>query len=175
MNAGHQIARSDMTTAVPIIRQQGEGERMWFAGGGVFTWKATAQETGGAFLLIEDHLERGKVTPLHRHPDQDEAIYVLHGELVAHVEDEDHPVGPGGLFFAPRGVPHAFMVASETAHVLSVQTPGSGESFYREAGEPASSREETERPADWPRLRAVAERSSCIDILGPPPFAAERA
>ena len=164
-----------MSTAVPIIRQQGEGEQMWFAGGGVITWKATAAETGGAFLMFEDRMERGKVTPLHTHPDQDEAIYVLDGEIVAHVDDAQHRVGAGGLFFAPRGVPHAFMVASETAHILSVQTPGNGESFYREAGEPATSEEESLRPADWPRLRAVAERSNCIEILGPPPFATERA
>ena len=159
-----------MSTAVPIIRQQGEGERMWFAGGGVFTWKATAAETGGAFLMFEDRMERGKVTPLHMHPDQDEALYVLDGEIIAHVDDAQHRVGAGGLFFAPRGVPHAFMVASETAHILSVQTPGNGESFYREAGEPATSEEQSARPADWPRLRAVAERSNCIEILGPPPF-----
>jgi quercetin dioxygenase-like cupin family protein len=164
-----------MSTAVPIIRQQGEGEQMWFAGGGVITWKATAAETGGAFLMFEDRMERGKVTPLHTHPDPDEAIYVLDGEIVAHVDDAQHRVGAGGLFFAPRGVPHAFMVASETAHILSVQTPGNGESFYREAGEPATSEEDSRRPADWPRLRAVAERSNCIEILGPPPFATERA
>ena len=113
-----------MSTAVPIIRQQGEGERMWFAGGGVITWKATAAETGGAFLMFEDRMERGKVTPLHTHPDQDEAIYVLDGEIVAHVDDAQHRVGAGGLFFAPRGVPHAFMVASETAHILSRQGTG---------------------------------------------------
>jgi quercetin dioxygenase-like cupin family protein len=160
-----------MSTAVPIIRQQGEGERMWFAGGGVFTWKATAEETGGALLMIEDRMERGKVTPLHLHPDQDEAIYVLDGEIVAHVNDAQHRVGRGGLFFAPRGVPHAFMVASQTAHILSVQTPGSGEAFYREAGEPATSEDDASRPADWPRLKAVAEHSPCIEILGPPPFA----
>ena len=50
-------------------------------------------------------MERGKVTPLHTHPDQDEAIYVLDGEIVAHVDDAQHRVGAGGLFFAPRGVP----------------------------------------------------------------------
>ena len=164
-----------MSTAVPIIRQQGEGERMWFAGGGVFTWKATAEETGGAFFMIEDRMQRGKVTPLHTHPGQDEAIYVLDGEIVAHVDDTQHRVGAGGLFFAPRGVPHAFMVTSETAHVLSVQTPGSGESFYREAGESATSDADASRPADWARLRAVAERSDCIEILGPPPFAEQTA
>jgi quercetin dioxygenase-like cupin family protein len=159
------------STATPIIRQAGEGERMWFAGGGVFTWKASAEETGGAFIMFEDHMERGKVTPLHTHPGQDEAIYVLDGEIVAHLEDAPQQrVGTGGLFFAPRGVPHAFMVSSETAHVLSVQTPGDGESFYRDAGEPVTSDADAARPADFDRLRAVAERSDCIEILGPPPF-----
>ena len=34
-----------MQTATAIVRQGGEGERMWFAGGGTFTWKATGDET----------------------------------------------------------------------------------------------------------------------------------
>ena len=160
-----------MSTAVPIIRQGGEGEQMWFAGGGVFTWKATAEETGGAFVLLEDHMERGKVTPLHLHPDTDEAIYVLDGELLVHADGENHTVGPGGLFFAPRGYPHAFMVTSDTARVLGLQTPGSGESFYRDAGETVTSAADAARPADFARLRQAAERSPSIELLGPPPFA----
>jgi quercetin dioxygenase-like cupin family protein len=163
-----------MTSAVPIIRQAGEGEQMWFAGGGAFTWKATAAETGGAFIMLEDRMLRGKTTPLHTHPNEDEAIYVLEGELLVDVEGEQHRVGPGGLFVAPRGVPHAFMVTSETAHVLSLQTPGTGESFYREAGEPVRSAVDASRPADWARLRSVAERSESIELLGPAPFAAAR-
>lgn len=163
-----------MSTAVPIIRQDGEGELMWFAGGGAFTWKATAAETGGAFILMEDRMKGGKVTPLHLHPDEDEAIYVLEGELLVDVEGEQHRVGRGGFFFAPRGVAHAFMVTSQTAHVLALQTPGTGESFYRDAGEPVSSAADASRPPDWDRLREVAERSRCIELLGPPPFAAAR-
>ena len=161
-----------MSTAVPIIRQDGEGEQMWFAGGGTFTWKATAAETAGAFIMLEDRMERGKTTPLHMHPNEDEAIYVLEGELLVDIEGEQHRVGQGGLFVAPRGVAHAFMVTSETAHVLSLQTPGTGESFYRDAGEPVSATVDGSRPADWARLRAVAEQSDSIELLGPPPFAA---
>jgi quercetin dioxygenase-like cupin family protein len=164
-----------MTSAVPIIRQAREGEQMWFAGGGTFTWKATAAETGGAFIMLEDRMDRGKTTPLHTHPNEDEAIYVLEGELLVDIEGEQHRVGPGGLFVAPRGVPHAFMVTSETAHVLSVQTPGTGEAFYRDAGEPIDSPADAARPADWARLRAVAERSESIVLLGPAPFAAQQA
>ncbi|MEA2123924.1 MAG: hypothetical protein QOI80_706 [Solirubrobacteraceae bacterium] len=162
-----------MSSAVPIIRQADEGEQMWFAGGGAFTWKATAAETGGAFIMLEDRMVQGKTTPNHIHPNEDEAIYVLEGELLVDVEGEQHRVGPGGLFVAPRGVPHAFMVTSETAHVLSVQTPGTGESFYREAGEPVSATVDASAPADWARLRAVAERSESIEIVGPPPFSAD--
>lgn len=161
-----------MSSAVPIIRQDGEGERMWFAGGGAFTWKATAAETGGAFILMEDRMAGGKVTPFHSHPNEDEAIYVLEGELLVDIEGEQQRVGPGGFFFAPRGVAHAFMVTSESARVLGLQTPGTGESFYREAGEPVTSEADASRPADWKRLRAVAERSECIELLGPPPFQA---
>lgn len=161
-----------MSTAVPIIRQAGEGEQLWFAGGGVFTMKASAAETGGAFILLEDRMVRGKTTPLHLHPNEDEAIYVLEGELLVDVEGEQHRVGQGGLFVAPRGVPHAFMVTSETAHILSLQTPGTGEAFYRALTEPVSSTADASRPPDWARLREVAERSESIELLGPPPFAA---
>jgi quercetin dioxygenase-like cupin family protein len=163
-----------MSSAVPIIRQAGEGEQMWFAGGGTFTWKATAAETGGALIMLEDRMVRGKTTPLHTHPNEDEAIYVLEGELLVDVEGEQRRVGQGGLFFAPRGVAHAFMVTSETAHVLSVQTPGTGESFYRDAGEPIGSAADASRPADWARLRTVAEQSESIELLGPAPFPAAR-
>jgi quercetin dioxygenase-like cupin family protein len=160
-----------MSTAVPIIRQDGEGEQMWFAGGGTFTWKATAAETGGAFLLLEDRMERGKVTPFHLHPNEDETIYVLAGELLVDMDGEQHRVGQGGLFLAPRGVPHAFLVVSESARVLALQTPGTGEAFYRDAGEPLDSAADPTRPPDWDRLRQVAEQSESIELLGPPPFA----
>ncbi len=161
-----------MSTATPIIRQQGEGEQMWFAGGGVFTWKATAAETGGRFLLIEDRMERNKMTPMHLHPQQDEAIYVLDGDLLVDIDGEQHAVHRGGLFFAPRGVPHAFTVTSESAHVLSVMVDGSGEDFYRQAGRPVTSPADAEKPADFALLRRVAESSPSIELLGPPPFTA---
>jgi len=37
----------------PTIRADDEGERRWFFGGGVHTWKVTPEETGGAFMLFE--------------------------------------------------------------------------------------------------------------------------
>jgi quercetin dioxygenase-like cupin family protein len=162
-----------MSTAVPIIRNAGEGERRWFAGGGVHIMKATAEETDGAFMLLEDQMTRGKTTPLHTHPNLDETLIVLEGEILVYIEGREHRVGPGGVAVALRGVPHAFMVTSESARILALQTPGSGEAFYREASEPASAETDQDRPPDWERVRAAAERHpDIIQILGPPPFEA---
>ena len=147
-----------MSTAQAIIRQDGEGEQLWFAGGGVFTMKASAAETGGAFVLFEDRVVRGKTTPMHLHPNEDETIYVLEGELLVDMDGEQRSVGENGVFVAPRGVPHAFLVTSETARLLCLQTPGSGESFYRDASEPVSSASDAAK-AGGPRSAARRSRA----------------
>ena len=164
-----------MSSAVTIIRGDGEGERRWFAGGGLWTMKATAEETDGAFMLFEDRMPKGKTTPLHRHPREDETFIVLEGEILVHAEGGEHRVGSGGVAVVPRGVAHAFLVTSESARILALQTPGSGEAFYRDASEPSTDETDAERPPDWDRLRAAAERNpGCIEILGPPPFQAAK-
>jgi quercetin dioxygenase-like cupin family protein len=163
-----------MSTAGTIIRRQGEGERLWFAGGGVFTMKATAEETDGAFILLENRMMQGKTTPLHTHPNLDETLIVLEGEILVYAEGTEHPVGQGGVAVAPRGAPHAFMVTSEMARILALQTPGIGSAFYRDASEPADAETDPGR-TDFDRLRTAAERHpDIIQILGPPPFEAAK-
>jgi quercetin dioxygenase-like cupin family protein len=156
--------------AVSIVRAAGEGEKLWFYGGGLHIWKATAAETGGAFLLFEDVMSRGKTTPLHTHPQADESLYVLDGEILVHIDGDEQRLGSGGVAVAPRGVPHAFLVTSETARILCLETPGSSEAFYRGASEPATADLEISAPVDFARVRASAERNGGIEILGPPPF-----
>ena len=158
------------TTLPPTVRAATEGERRWFFGGGVHTWKATAAETGGAFFLFEDAMEQGKATPLHTHPESDETMYVLDGEILMHIDGRDYPVAAGGLAVAPRGVPHAFLVVSETARLLCLHTPGSCEAFYVDASEPLSADSEAGGQVDFARVQASAERNGGIVLLGPPPF-----
>lgn len=158
-----------MMTLDAMIRDTGEGEQRWFCGGGLHTWKATSQDTGGAFLLFEDRLDLGKVTPLHRHPDAGETFYMLEGEVLLHIDGEQWPLHAGGIAIIPRGIPHAFMVTSELARMLCLQTPGSGEEFYRIASEPAVEGEPA-APVDFDRVRAAATQTGAIELLGPPPF-----
>jgi quercetin dioxygenase-like cupin family protein len=158
-----------MTAKQVTVRADNQGERRWFCGGGLHTWKATAEETGGAFLIFEDDLDAGKVTPLHRHPDADETFYMLEGEILLHVAGaEPRPVQAGGIAIIPRGIPHAFMVTSVRARMLCLQTPGSGEAFYRQASEPAAS--PSAPPLDFVRVREAAAATGSIELLGPPPF-----
>ena len=154
--------------ATSIVRNQGDGDRRWFAGGGAHTWKAYAAETGNSLLVFEDELEQGKVTPMHFHADVDEALYVLEGEILLDDDGTEHKVGPGGFVFAPRGHAHAFMVVSDRARLLCIQTPGSGQDFYLHASEPADS--SSAGPVDFDRIAQVARATGATTIVGPPPF-----
>jgi quercetin dioxygenase-like cupin family protein len=150
-----------------IVRDGGEGEKLWFHGGGVHTWKVTAAETHGLLGVVEDVLERGKMTPLHAHPDSDEVVYVLEGEILVHTDGAPRTVSKGGVIFNPRGVPHAFAVTSERARILSMMTPAANvESFYRKASIPGES-----GPVDFAKVGAAAKETGATVLLGPPPFA----
>src|SRR3978361_750138 len=141
---------TDQATLRATVRAAGEGAQRWFYGGGVHTWLATAQETGGAFLLFEDAMDRGKRTPLHTH-EADETMYVLQGEILMHVDGTEHRISAGGLVLAPRGVPHAFLVTADDTRLLCLQTPGSCQAFSLGASEPLA--EDTARVVDFDRIR----------------------
>ena len=163
-----------MSARTPIIRAAGEGDKRSFLGGGLHTWKLTTADTDGAFFMFEDVMACGKSTPLHRHPEADETVYVLEGEIVVHVDGHEHRVRAGGMTFTPKGVPHAFRVASDRARVLTFQTPGIGEAFYRDASEPTS--DDASNTVDIARLQASArENPRGVELIGPPPFDARKA
>jgi quercetin dioxygenase-like cupin family protein len=159
-----------MAGAGVIVRADGEGEMRWFYGGGLHTWKATAEETNGAFLLFEDHLQEGKMTPFHTHPDADEVFYVLDGEIIVHVEGGDeHRLGEHDFAVALRGAPHAFMATAET-RLLCMQTPGTAQAFFRHASQPSQDHR-IDGPVDFARVQAAAQEYGGVVLLGPPPFA----
>ena len=156
------------STATPIIRNAGEGEKRWFYGGGTHTWKVTAEEANGAFYLFEDSMTEGKMTPLHSHPDAEEMTYVLEGEILMRIGDREERIAAGGVTMVPRGVQHAFRVISPTARMLALQAPGAGAAFYWNASVPATS--DAEGPVDFAQLQEWAAKTGAVEILGPPPF-----
>jgi mannose-6-phosphate isomerase-like protein (cupin superfamily) len=120
-----------MSTQPPGFRLgAGEGERLAFSGA-EFLVRASADTTGGAFSIVEeiDPLD----TPLHVHEREDELFLALEGEHVFRVGEEEHQIGPGGVVFAPRGIPHAQRrVVPRRGRTLTMCSPAGFEGFFRE-------------------------------------------
>jgi quercetin dioxygenase-like cupin family protein len=109
---------------------EGAGERLTFGEVEILI-KVPGEATGGAYTVFE---ERDPVdTPLHVHEHENELFYVLEGEHVFQVGDQEHRAGPGDLVFAPRGVPHSQRrVVPREGRTLVLTSPGGLEGFFRE-------------------------------------------
>jgi mannose-6-phosphate isomerase-like protein (cupin superfamily) len=93
--------------------------------------KASAETTGGTLTVFEEN--EAVDTPLHVHEHEDELFYVLEGQHVFQVGEREHRAGPGGLVFAPRGVPHSQRrVVPRVGRTLVLTSPGGLEGFFRE-------------------------------------------
>jgi glyoxylate utilization-related uncharacterized protein len=95
-------------------------------------------------------------------------LYVLEGTIVVNIDGTESHLSAGALSFVPRGVPHAFLVVSDGARLLTLQTPGAGQRFYLGASEPTAGSTST---VDLARVQASARDNEGIELLGPPPFA----
>jgi len=148
----------------------GEGETLWFAGAHQ-TIKHRGDWSDGKFSLVEVVVPRGRATPLHRDP-SDETFYVLEGEVLFHVDGDEHAASPGDTVSVPRGVPHAFVVTSDVAKFLVLNTPGTHDKYFRDGGEPATHQDFEAAPApDYERMEA-SNRKHGVEVLAAPPFAA---
>jgi uncharacterized RmlC-like cupin family protein len=111
-------------------------------------------------------------TPVHRHSREDEAFYVLDGEVSVYVGDDVVRAGVGDFLWAPRDVPHAFCVESPRARLLVVSTPGGFDRFFLDTGEPAAALTVPPpgavAPPD-PDALVAALAAYGVDVVAPPP------
>ena len=154
--------------ARPFALARDEGERIWFANS-LMTVKASAATTGGLLSLIETHSPIGHGPPLHVHHDEDEAFYVLEGELEIVCGQERYAAGAGAFAFLPRGIAHTFRVVGDApVRMLTIGVPGGLENFFRDAGDPAEGDGlPPAGPIDIDRVRQVSQRYGA-EIVGPP-------
>lgn len=134
-----------------------EGEALWGVGA-LTTIKVSGPETGNAYAMIEDFAPLGTGAPPHFHALDDEAFYVLEGEVRFSVATEPPFHARAGAFvFVPGGVIHAFEVISETARYLIITTPRHMQ-FYRAIADPAGKRAlPPDAPLDMDRIGAACE------------------
>ncbi len=62
----------------PVVRGADEGD-VYNILGGIAMLKATGEEIGGSFGLVERRSNAGMQTPLHVHRSDDELFYVIEG------------------------------------------------------------------------------------------------
>jgi quercetin dioxygenase-like cupin family protein len=138
----------------------GLGPTTWFDGN-VYTVKAGAETTNGALSVLESSIPPGSGPPLHVHTREDEAFYVLSGQLEFHVGDRRFIGNSGDFVFVPRGTPHRFKNRSvHVARTIFVYTPAGFEKFFIAAGEPAVPGMPIPKwgPAEFERATEIAAR-----------------
>ena len=66
------------------------------------------ESVGAKYLKINiTEYAPGTAHTLHRHPDQEEVIYILEGEGISRTPEGDQSIGPGAFVFIPRDTDHA--------------------------------------------------------------------
>jgi quercetin dioxygenase-like cupin family protein len=141
------------------VLKAGEGRAYWVVGDR-YTVLASGEDTGGAYALIHTEVPPGGGPPPHVHRREDEAYYVLEGEVAFHADGQDIPATAGAWVTLAKGSRHTFKnTGSATARMLIVVTPSGLERFFAEVGlEARGQSPPTVTPADIERLLAVAPR-----------------
>lgn len=116
-----------------IVVLPGEGRSVRLGGLGV-VFKLLSADTGGNFAIVEHPIEPGTLAaPPHRHQNEDEASYVLDGNITVEIGDRIIRAGPGTLVFKPRGIYHTFWNEGETrARILEIISPAGFEKYFEE-------------------------------------------
>jgi quercetin dioxygenase-like cupin family protein len=132
--------------------------------GGVLTFKAMSNETGGAVTALETVAATGEGPPLHVH-EEDELIRTLEGVFRIKFGEMVQELAAGSFVFIPGGIPHTWQnIGSRPARFFATIMPGAKafEEFFRRYGE---------LPADQRGVEAfnrLATETKAFQVLGPP-------
>lgn len=156
----------DAKSLNPLFRAPGTGPTLDVLGV-PHVYKAMAKDTGQQFSIWESVVPPGAGTPPHTHTREDEAFYVLSGEVRFEVEGSADPLrlGPGGFLFAPRNRRHAYRnIGTVAAHLLVFAIPGAGLDHMFAAFDAAG-----KRTAHGPALDTIAVIAEQYGVVIHPP------
>ena len=133
--------------------------------GGQFDCKVSGKDTNGQLCIYDTYREEKGGPGLHLHYEQDEWFYVIKGEFVIKVGDDQFNLKAGDCAFAPRKVPHAFAnITDGPAQMLVLLQPaGSIETFFKEMSKLGKG-----VPKDWQKDLAQLMKKHGMELVGPP-------
>ena len=153
------------------ILRPGEGRTVWVVGDR-YVIKVGGEDTGGAFALVDAIVPPGGGPPPHIHTREDEAFYILEGELRFHLDGQDFTAGAGAWITLARGSLHHFRnVGDQPARMLIMVTPAGLERYFLEVGRPVSPEDGemvAPTPEDIEKLVAAAPKYG-LEIRPPEP------
>jgi mannose-6-phosphate isomerase-like protein (cupin superfamily) len=114
-----------------LVLRPGEG-RSIDLGNFAMTVKASADETGGGFSLVEAAEPPGFGPPMHTHTDAAEAFYVLDGLYRIFIEDDAFECPAGSFIFIPSGRRHGFRVGDVPSRKLNLYVPAAMIGYFDE-------------------------------------------
>ncbi len=144
-----------------FVHLPGEGRSVPLGSWGM-TVKASGEDTGGIFSLLEAAEPPGFGPPLHIHHDAAEAFYVLEGEYVMFLDEREVTCPAGSFLFIPAGMRHGFRVGSVPSRKLNFYFPAAMVGYFDDLSA-AIARGDEERELD-----AIATRHN-MEIVGPVP------
>ena len=145
-----------------LVRGGDEGDVTWFFNA-LMTTKASISQTGGAYSLTEHLVTAASNPPMHVQVDEDEAFYILDGEIEFEVDGEVALATVGTFAFVARGAAHTFRVLTPTARMLVIcsgKPADNLEDFFLSMGTPATERAlPTPGAPDVDRLMELCDRT----------------
>ena len=109
-----------MTAPKPVVVAPGEGHRI----GNVEFLARTADTPRFTFGIIS--FQAGRTLESHIHADEDDSFYILDGEIVFTLGEQDDEVvaGPGTFVLVPPGVRHGFSNRTDkVVRILNLHAP----------------------------------------------------
>jgi quercetin dioxygenase-like cupin family protein len=98
---------------------------------GVFAQVSGPRDGLSGIVAIEATFLGGKCHDFHRHPGQEEVIYVIEGTIEQWLEQEKHVLTAGDSVVIPASAVHAtFNDGDAPAKILAILSPSVGEDGY---------------------------------------------
>lgn len=102
-----------------------DGGRTLKLGRMTFHFKISADDTAGAYTILEAVVPPESGSGLHRHWSYDEAAYVIDGAFECHVDGKPTTLAAGESVYWPRGAVHKFRsIGPQDGRIVFICSPG---------------------------------------------------
>ena len=99
---------------------------------GALGWASRPEDTGSKNLVvIEVTLEPGQGHDFHKHPRQEEILYMIEGTVEQWIRDQKQNISAGDVAFVPTDTVHAsFNDGTTPVKLLAILSPAVGDAGY---------------------------------------------